>query len=269
MLSAPEPLRVAVLSSRRAPGLKSVVSHSLHGALYQIVGIVSSEEEFAEAAFAKEIGIRLVHRPVRAFHRACGRPLHDMAVRAAYDDQLVPLLRSWSVDLVFCCGYLYLLTAPVLDMWAGAVFNVHHSDMLARNDDGRVRYPGLRAVRDAILDGAVETRSTVHVVTPTVDDGPPVLRSWAFPVSPLAADMRNHGSADALKAYIFAHQEWMLQRAWAPLITHALELASLDRSGLARGQLLGAPWEITVHGQLRATYDAAQTAVSLPRSTWR
>jgi hypothetical protein len=48
-------------------------------------------------------------------------------------------------------------------------------------------------------------------------------------------------------------------------------LEALDRRGLRRGQLLGAPWELTTHGQLRATYEAAiDVSVSRRgRSLWQ
>jgi folate-dependent phosphoribosylglycinamide formyltransferase PurN len=252
MLTSPGPLRVAVLSSHRAPALATVLAHSLHGALFEVAGVVSSEPAFADAQLVQESGIPLVHRPVREFHRRLGCRLSDMAARAVYDAELAGLLLSWRVDLVLCCSYLYLLTDPVLATWRGAVLSVHHSDMLDRTPGGAVRYRGLRAVRDAIMDGAPETRSSVHVVTRELDDGPTLVRSWAFPVSPLVCDMREQGAVDALKAYAFAHQEWMLRCSWGPLMVSALELASLDRSGLTTGQFTGAPWELTADGELRA-----------------
>lgn len=257
MLSAPPPLRVAILTSHRAPGLASVIAHALHGALFEIVGVVSSEAVFADADAVRQAGLPLAHHPVRAFHREWARPLSDMAVRTVYDEQLAAQLRGWNADVVLCCSYLYLLTDAMLDAWPRRVLSLHHSDMLDRTAEGQVRYRGLRAVRDAVFDGATETRSTVHVVTAGLDDGPAVVRSWAFPVSPLVADMRQRGATDALKAYAFAHQEWMLQCAWAPLMTRALELAALDRAGLGTGELLGAPWELTADGQLYAASDVA------------
>ena len=270
MLTPPKPLRVAVLSSHRAPGLARLLHDASHGPLYQIVGLASSEAEFADLAILREAAVPFVSNPIRAFHRASGRPLSDVAVRAEYDAHTAAALHAWGAEVVLCCSYLYLLTPRLLDAFPNAVLSVHHSDMLDRTDNGVVRYPGLRAVRDAIMAGAFETRSTLHVVTPALDDGPTIVRSWAFAVSPLVGAMRACGAADALKAYAFAHQEWMLRCAWGPLMVHALELAALDRNGLAAGQLLGAPWELTVHGQLRATCETAlAVAVHDHRGTWR
>jgi hypothetical protein len=49
--------------------------------------------------------------------------------------------------------------------------------------------------------------------------------------------------------------------------TPPVELAGLGRLGLARGHLLGSPWNITEHGQLRSTDGAA--VVVRTWSVWR
>jgi hypothetical protein len=92
---------------------------------------------------------------------------------------------------------------------------------------GGPRYPGLRAVRDALAAGEPETRASAHVVTTWLDDGPVLLRSWSFPVPPLVAWARQHGAADVLRAYTWAHQEWMLRDAWGPMLARSIELAGL------------------------------------------
>ncbi|MEW6321083.1 MAG: formyltransferase family protein [Acidobacteriota bacterium] len=251
MLTIPPPLRVALLTSHRSPGLPDLLRDPLHGAAYALVGVISSEHHYADGATCASHDVPVRHRPIRAFHRAARAALSDRTVRERFDEALAEALAAWRPDVVLCCGYLYVLTAPVLDRWPGAVFNLHHSDMLDRDAARRPRYPGLRAVRDAIVAGAVETRTSVHVVTDALDDGPVVMRSWAFPVSPLAAEARRLGAADLLKAYVWAHQEWMLRRAWGPLMVRTLVQASIDRGRLARGQMLsGAPWDLFEDGRL-------------------
>jgi folate-dependent phosphoribosylglycinamide formyltransferase PurN len=251
MLTAHAPLRVAILASHGAPGLTEVLGRATRGAGYDVVGIVSSEEVFADASVAERHGVPVVHHPVRAFHRVQGRPLSDRRVREACDAAQVSAMAPWRADVVMCCSYLYLLTGPVLEAWPGKVFSIHHSDMLDRMPDGAVRYPGLHAVRDAIFAGAAETRSTVHVVTEALDAGPVILRSWAFPVAPLVADARRWQATDLLKAYAYAHQGWMLRLAWGPLMTRTLDLAAEGRDALDRGRLPhGAPWDLDADGRL-------------------
>lgn len=230
MLITTPPLRVAMLSSHRAPGLAAVLDDPARETAYDVVGLISSEETFADAALCDAAGIPVVHWPIRRFHAGHGCPLSDRETRELFDKETALLLRWWEADIIFCCSYLYLVTTPILRGWPGAVFSIHHSDMLDRTAQGRVRYPGLRAVRDAIFAGEAETRSCVHLVTEDLDQGPVICRSPAFPVSPMVADARRWGAASVLKAYAFAHQEWMLQSAWGPLMVQTLaQLASQPR----------------------------------------
>jgi folate-dependent phosphoribosylglycinamide formyltransferase PurN len=232
MLTALRPLRIAVLCSGRAPGLLPLLNRDARrGAAYDVVCCLTSEETFVEQPGVERRGIPVVSHPVAGFCQRRGVTRFDRLVRPDYDLATVAILERYHPDLVLLDGYLLLLTGPMLEAYAGRLLNVHHSDLAVRNRDGSVRYPGLRAVRDAILAGESETRASAHVVTAALDDGPVLLRSWPFPVAPVAAWAREHGAADLLKSAIWAHQEWMLREAWAPMMAAALELAALGIQG--------------------------------------
>jgi hypothetical protein len=145
-----------------------------------------------------------------------------------------------------------VVTDPMLSAFRHRILNAHHSDLTLRGPDEATRYPGLRAVRDAVLAGEPETRSTMHLVTPEVDEGPAIVRSWSFPVSPLVACARRAGDLRTLSAYAFAHENWMLGAGWGPLLAAAIELVAtgrVDLDQLARGAT-AAPWDVTVGGEL-------------------
>src|SRR5204863_7626958 len=110
--------------------------------------------------------------PVADFCARRGVKRTDRRVRAEYDLATVSRLRPHAPDLVLLDGYLLLLTAPMLEEYDRRVINVHHGDLTLRNRDGTARYPGLRAVRDAILAGEAETRASAHLVSAVLDDGP-------------------------------------------------------------------------------------------------
>ena len=108
-------------------------------------------------------------------------------------------------------------------------------------------------MRDALLAGERETRATVHLVNEEPDQGPPFLRSWAFPVSSLVCHAVASQAADVLKAYVYAHQEWMIRATWGALIARAIELIAsgrLDVAELARQGELGQPWELDEEGTI-------------------
>jgi folate-dependent phosphoribosylglycinamide formyltransferase PurN len=179
----------------------------------------------------------------------------DPVGREAYDTATVTMLEPYQPDLVVLASYLYVLTGAMLAAFPNQIVNVHHSDLMRRDAAGRALFPGLRAVRDAILAGELETRATAHLVTSELDQGPPLVRSWAFPVSPLAASAIASCSTDVLKACVFAHQEWMIRATWGPLLARAIELIATERGDLAAlaaapRELLSAPWDLEESGRM-------------------
>jgi phosphoribosylglycinamide formyltransferase-1 len=226
MLTFKRELRVGVLCSGRAPGLIHLLDHDpRRGTAYDVVCCITSDDTFAERAGVEARGVPCLSHAFARFRKDRGAALADLAARAEYDAATAAILRAYGVDVVLLAGYLLILTSPMLDAFPGRIVNIHHGDLLRRDGRDRVRYPGLRAVRDAIRAGETETRATAHIVTDRLDDGPVLVRSSAFPVPPVAAWARDHEEEDVLRAAAWAHQEWMLREAWGPLMIAAVELA--------------------------------------------
>lgn len=216
-------VRAAVLCSKRAPGLEYVLQYPSRNALFEIACVITTEDDFPDRGVVQAHGVPVMTHPLRAFHVDRGAPIRDRSVRAQYDEVTAGVLRRLDVDVVILLGYLFVLTEPMLSAFPGRIFNLHDSDLSLRNHDGRRRYVGLHSTREAILAGEPETRTSLHVVTRELDEGPIVARSDAFPVSPLVADALADGAADMLRAYAYAHREWMMRRAWGPMVVRQLE----------------------------------------------
>jgi folate-dependent phosphoribosylglycinamide formyltransferase PurN len=233
--------RVAVLFSSRCPGLASLLAGHRRRQ-FDLACALTSEDDFSGRHCLPSLRIPLLTHPIREFYARAGRPLADLATRREYDRRSVALLAPYRPDLLVLSSYLYLLTDPVLEAWPARIVNVHGSDLRRTRPDGRPLYPGLRAVRDAIRAGEKETRATAHIVTAELDAGPILLRSRPFPISPMADDLRRVGATRALSAYAHAHQEWMLETAWGPLLTNAIALLAGQRAqrGAAPPALLAA-----------------------------
>ncbi len=150
--------------------------------------------------------------------------MDDMHVREEYDAETLHLIERFFPDLLLLDGYLFLVTAPLLRAFPNRIINLHYSDLTLRHLDGSPMFPGVHAVRDAIHAGMHETRATVHLVDPQPDAGTPIVRSEPFPVSPLVEDLRSQCADDVMRAYVFAHQQWMMRTASGPLIAGALRL---------------------------------------------
>jgi phosphoribosylglycinamide formyltransferase-1 len=211
-------LKVALLCSHRAPGLRFLLRDDpRRGELYDLVCCLSSAEESDARADAESAGLPHISHPIEYFSAARGVKRTDLTARVEYDWETLALLAPYRPDLLVLSSYLLILTTPLLSAFAGRIVNVHHAD-LTRGP----RYVGLRAVRDAIFAGETETRATAHLVTERLDEGPIVCVSEPFPVSPLVRDALSWGATDVLKAYAYAHQEWMMRSAWGPLLSESI-----------------------------------------------
>jgi folate-dependent phosphoribosylglycinamide formyltransferase PurN len=211
-------LRVALLCSRRAPGLSFLLNEDRNrGRLYDLVCCLSSEEESEAMLEAVRAGLPFISHSIARFSARNGTKRTDLEARVAYDREALELLRRYEPDLLVLSGYLLIVTAPLLSAFPGRIVNVHHADLTKRRP-----YVGLRAVRDAIFAGETETRATAHLVTEALDQGPILALSEPFPVSPLVREALDWDATDILKAYAYAHQGWMIRSAWGPLLRDAI-----------------------------------------------
>lgn len=248
MLKRADPLRVAVLCSRRAPGLSALLSAG-DPAHYRVVGVITTDPASNALPDTAGAGVPCVVHDISAFYRACSAQLTDLSVRPDFDAGTARLLAVWKPDLVVLCGYLHILTGPMLSGFPGRIINIHDSDLCLTGDDDRPRYRGLHATRDAVTAGEPETRSTIHVVTEDVDVGPLLVRSWPFPVyQELVDSARAARATDVLKAYAYAQREWMMRAAWGPMLDIALDLYARGEVRLlgSCAYLQGAPGPLTV-----------------------
>jgi folate-dependent phosphoribosylglycinamide formyltransferase PurN len=142
-----------------------------------------------------------------------------LPLRREHDAQLATELTRLRADLVICLGYLYILTEPMLTTFRGRILNLH---------DGEPRFPGLHATRDAIVAGARETRSIVHIVDETLDGGPLLFASKPYRVAPFVHEAVRAGETKIVKAYAYAHREWMIRDAWPSLLSRAIESFALE-----------------------------------------
>jgi phosphoribosylglycinamide formyltransferase-1 len=211
-----QPLRVAVLCSHRAPGLMQLLRDERRGELFDIVACISSEHDFMDRTALIAEGVPTFVHDISDFYRSWNAPVSDFGLRRNYDATLAQRLAIYQPDVVILCSYLYIVTNVLLDAYPDRVVNIHHSDM--------PKYPGLHAVRDAIMAGERETRATAHIVTAQLDEGPPIARSQSFAVHPMVHDLRASNAKRALKAYAFAHQEWMIEKTWGPLMLEAIRI---------------------------------------------
>ena len=232
------PLRVALLCSRRAPGLAELRRDPRFGRTFEIVTLLATGDPPPEAIELEHAGVPLLRHDIRSFCAERGGDPADLRIRRAFDRRTVRLLAPHEPEVVLLSGYLWILTRPMLEAFEARIVNIHDADLLRVGADGRPLYRGLHATRDAILAGESETRLTAHLVTAEVDVGPVLVRSWPFAVHPLVEDARRWGADDILKAYAYAQREWMIRAAWSRVVARTLSAWADGRIRLLNGQAL-------------------------------
>ena len=215
-------LRVAVLTSKRAPGLEQLLRHPQRNRMFEIACVISTEPAFAQSQAIERADVPVLLHSIRNFCVERDVPVRNFDARLAYDRQTAEILRLMRVDTVLCLGYLYLLTEPMLRQFPGRILSVHDSDLSIRRRDGERCYVGLHSTRDAILAGEKVTRSTVHFVTPKLDSGPVILMSDCYPVAPEATAAALMGDLHSVKQYAWQHRQTMMND-WGTLAARGLE----------------------------------------------
>ncbi|HSP34951.1 MAG TPA: formyltransferase family protein [Thermoanaerobaculia bacterium] len=216
--------RIAVLTSFSAPGIGSLLAQPNRGSVYDIVAVIGSEVKILEQETIETAGVPVILQPIERFHRDRNLSLRNLNAREEYDHDLAELLRRLGADWVVLAGYKYILTAPMLAAFPQRLIALHEGDLSVRDEDGRRPLASLHAVRDAILSGRDETRSSAFFVTRDVGEGPLFLLGTRYPVAALVRDARGWGDVEMVVRYAELHREWMLRGSWGEMLTRMAEI---------------------------------------------
>lgn len=156
---------------------------------FSVSAVFSDRKEGSNAEkIAKDFGINyLFWCDIDKWYRQEGRDFKGkndkdipknlrVKLRMAYDMGTVSCLKEFkigiqkSIEVIALCGYMSFLTEPILGY--ALCVNVHPADLRIQTPDGKRKYTGDNAVRDAIAAGEPTIRSSVHIATTEVDYGP-------------------------------------------------------------------------------------------------
>jgi folate-dependent phosphoribosylglycinamide formyltransferase PurN len=177
-------MRVAALVSGSGSSFRTIIEQQIQmqdndGCPYEVVGIFSDNPKCKGLDMGKEFNVPVFVNDIRAFYEKRGKKITDKQVREEYDRETIKLFEPVRPDFLAYAGYVWATTAPIVDAYIGV--NAHPAD-LSIEKDGRRAYAGANGVRDALLGGESEVRSSLHLVTTQVDGGPILLISQPVPV---------------------------------------------------------------------------------------
>jgi len=157
--------RVGILISGRGSNMSALIE-AAKAPDYpaEVVGVLSNRAAAPGLAIAAAEGIATASLAQSRF------PSRDM-----FEDVMTQTLESWGVDIVCLAGFMRILGDDFVNHWAGRMINIHPSLLPL--------YKGLHTHERALADGATVHGCTVHLVTPGLDEGAPILQA-EVPVLP-------------------------------------------------------------------------------------
>ena len=145
--------RVAVLISGTGSNMAALLYASKHpDCPYEIILVASNVLDAPGLALAASEGIATF----AASHKGMTRANHDALMHEALTDA--------RADYVALAGYMRILTDDFVGQWQGRMLNIHPSLL--------PKYKGLDTHQRAIDAGDSHGGTSVHMVTPQLDDGP-------------------------------------------------------------------------------------------------
>lgn len=198
------PWRLGVVISGSGRTLQNLLEVIERGELNaEVVGVASSRAGVAGLDIAAHHGIP-AHTVTRLDHPGVER----------YSQAMYDVMTPYAPDLLIMAGFLRRLL--VFPGWEGRILNIHPALLpdAAAYAAGKGMY-GDR-VHQAVLDhGDTVSGATVHVVTDTYDDGPPLMRSEVLvkrddTVSSLASRVFAEECSlypEAIRRYMATHPE--------------------------------------------------------------
>jgi phosphoribosylglycinamide formyltransferase 1 len=159
MMTANQPLKLAVLVSGNGSNLQAIIDHIEAGEINaRIACVVSNTQDAHALTRAARHGIPTVIHEKRCFTK-----------RREYDTALVKVLKSHGIELVVLAGFMQILTDVMVDAFPNAIINIHPALLPA--------FPGLNAQKQALDYGVRFSGCTVHFVDHGTDTGPIILQA--------------------------------------------------------------------------------------------
>ncbi len=169
-----ELMSLAVFISGQGSNLMNIIEYEREiklskGRLPYIVSVIFSDNHSSNAVKIGEYyNIPVIMRDLGNFYKERGKSKRDLDLRVEFDKGTIEALNPFNIDVIAYAGYMSLVTPPLISAFLG--INVHPAD-LSIMENGKRKYTGLHAVRDAIIAGERELRSSTHIVESKLDSG--------------------------------------------------------------------------------------------------
>ena len=232
------PMRVAAFMSGTGTNIRRLIGHQKGiekkegRSPFEVVFIFSdrSDGSCIGERIAYENGIPYFSYDIRAFYKKHGIRFgvdtpEGLQLRKEFDQVPMRLIEAFDVDIVALGGYMSYTTIK-------GCINVHPADLSIKTPDGKRRYTGINAVRDAILSGERVLRSSTILTDEGVDTGPILMISRTVEVRlPLPLEELKKDKL-ILEQVVQEHQERLKRDGDWDIFPKTIELISRGRFAL-------------------------------------
>ena len=235
---AGRPMRVAGFMSGSGTNIRKLLEHQKRleeeegSSLFEVIFIFSDRSDglCQGEKIAYEYGLPYFSYDIRVFHRSRGLKRtvatpEGLAARKSYDSLALTLINAFKIDVVALGGYMSYITLK------GCV-NVHPADLSILTPDGKRKYTGDHAVRDAIAAGEKELRASTLWTDEGVDTGPLLMVSQPLEVR-LPMPLRElMARAEMFDRVVEEHQERLKEVGDWKIFPRTIELIARGRFAL-------------------------------------
>jgi folate-dependent phosphoribosylglycinamide formyltransferase PurN len=225
---------------------------------YKVVGAFTDNPEASGIKKLSKFDIPILIRDIDSFYARRGikdyrQKINDpeerkkldrklvRKIRTEYDNKNMVLIsnlgdtgRGFNLNFGMLSGYMWYLTTDIINAF-DVIMNVHPADLTIKNEKGKPKFIGDNAVYDAVRAGQTYTKSSIHIVTLGVDEGPLVVQSKPLPVEGLTEDIKNDDKL--LREFSSKHQGRMKDECDIPAFKKAVELTALGKVAFVEGEV--------------------------------
>jgi phosphoribosylglycinamide formyltransferase-1 len=167
----------------------------------EVKAVISNRPEAPGLEWAKSQGL-----PTRVLDHK------TFATREAFDQALGDEIERLRLDLILLAGFMRIFSEGFIRRFPRRIVNIHPSLLPA--------FPGLHTHAQALAAGVKVHGATVHIVTPSLDNGPIVIQG-VVPVLP-------GDTEDALSARVLAVEHRIYPQAVRWFVEDRIEFAGAD-----------------------------------------
>lgn len=182
--------KIAVLVSGGGTNLQALIDAEKDGIIKSgtISLVISSNPDAYALERATKAGIKTAVAHKKAF-----------ATRAEFEQKIVSLLESDSIDIIVLAGFMCILSSEFTAKYADRIINVHPSLIPSFCGEG---FYGLRVHEAALSYGVKVTGATVHFVNEIPDGGKIILQK--------AVEILDGDTPEILQKRVMQEAEWKI-----------------------------------------------------------